>query len=201
MLLQIRYTLFNDGSDECTTGAQPALSLRLGPQIQTLLSREGRAGGCRTGQSRSRNGCRLARGGRADSHTITKAPDAPALEGDHVPRLRSEDAHAAQGRWKLSEVTPSTRSALRRETGRGASGGAASEARVEKRRLRRELSWSASIQLQSTPLLSTLTASGNSSQPGVNQDRRGRRPAAPFYATPSREFHASPPAVPRPADQ
>src|SRR5437867_3260495 len=29
---------FNACADQCTTGAQPALSLRLGPQIQTLLS-------------------------------------------------------------------------------------------------------------------------------------------------------------------
>ena len=91
----VRYTLFNDCSDQCATGAQPALSLRLGPQIQTLLSREGRrTGGCRPGQSRSGSGCSIARGGHVGSHTSTKAPDAPALEGDHFSWLRPAHADA-----------------------------------------------------------------------------------------------------------
>src|SRR5438093_3173091 len=99
------YTLFNESSDQCTTGAQPALSLRLGPKIQTLLSREGRrTSGCRTGQSRSRSGCSIVRDGHVGSHTSTKAPDAPALEGDHFSRLCPSHADATQGRWQLSEA-------------------------------------------------------------------------------------------------
>ena len=40
-------------SDDCTTWAQRALPLRFGPQVQTLLPREGRwPGQCRTGRSR-----------------------------------------------------------------------------------------------------------------------------------------------------
>ena len=103
----VRYTLFNDCSDQCATGAQPALSLRLGPQVQTLLSREGRrTGGCRPGQSRRGSGCSIARGGHVGSHTNTKAPDAPALEGDHFSWLRPAHADATQGRWQLSEAIP-----------------------------------------------------------------------------------------------
>ena len=94
---------FNDCPDQCTTWAQPALSLRLGPQVQTLLSREGRpTGGCRTGQSCSRSGCSTVRDGHVGSHTSTKAPDAPAVEGDHVSWLRPARADdATQGRWRL----------------------------------------------------------------------------------------------------
>src|SRR2546427_11876393 len=105
--LYVSYTVFNECSDQCTTGAQPALSLRLGPKIQTLLSREGRrTGGCRTGQSRSRSGCSIVRGGHVGSHTSTKAPDASALEGDYFSWLRPPHAGATQGRWQLSEVIP-----------------------------------------------------------------------------------------------
>jgi hypothetical protein len=103
----VRYTPFNDCSDPCTTGAQPALSLRLGPQIQAVLSREGRtAGGCGTGQSRGRSGGSAGRGACAGSHAGTKAPDAPALEGDQFSRLRPADADATQGRRQLSTFTP-----------------------------------------------------------------------------------------------
>jgi hypothetical protein len=101
----VRYTLFNEYSDQYKTGAQSALPLRLGPQIQTLLSREGRrTGGCRTGQSRNRSGCSIARGAHVDSRTSTKDPDAPALEGEHFSWLRPAHADATQGRWQLSEA-------------------------------------------------------------------------------------------------
>jgi len=111
----VRYTLVNDCSDQCTTGAQPALSLRLGPQIQTLLSREGRpTGGRRTGPSRGRHGCSIVRGGHVDSHTSTKASNAPALEGDHLSWLRPAHADATQGRWQLSEATRRIRSRFSR---------------------------------------------------------------------------------------
>jgi hypothetical protein len=103
----VRYTLFNDCSDQCSPGAQPDLSLRLGSQIQTLLSREGRrTSGGRTGKSRSRSGCSVVRGGHVGSHTSTKGPDGPALEGDHFPRLHPAHADATQGRWQLSEAIP-----------------------------------------------------------------------------------------------
>jgi hypothetical protein len=102
--------VFNDCSDQCTPGAQPDLSLRLGPQIQTLLSREGqRTSGGRTGQSRSGSGGSVVRGGRVGSHTTTKAPDGPALEGEHFSWLRPAHADATQGRWQLSEPTRSHR--------------------------------------------------------------------------------------------
>jgi hypothetical protein len=98
----VRYTRFNDGSDQCTTGAQSALPLRLGPQIQALLSREGRpAGGCRTGQRRSRSGCSIVGSGCAGSHASPKTQDGAALEGDHVSRLRPAHADAPQGRRRL----------------------------------------------------------------------------------------------------
>lgn len=91
----VRYTLFNDCYDQRTTGAQSALPLRLGPQIQTLLSREGRqTGSCRTGQSRGRCGRSIARNRHA-AQTGTKTANAPALEGDHFSWLRSTLADAA----------------------------------------------------------------------------------------------------------
>src|SRR4029077_9815741 len=71
----------NDCSDECTARPQRALSLRLGPQIQTLLSREGRSRGSRgAGQGRRRSAA--LRDGRRRTDTHTKASDGPALEGD-----------------------------------------------------------------------------------------------------------------------
>src|SRR2546422_5595293 len=95
--LYVSYTVFNECSDQCTTGTQPALSLRLGPKIQTLLSREGqRTGGCRSDQSRSRSGCSIVRGGHVGSPTSIKAPDAPAVEGDHLSWLRPSHADATQ---------------------------------------------------------------------------------------------------------
>jgi hypothetical protein len=97
------HSFFNDCSDQCTPGPQPDLSLRLGSQIQTLLSREGRrTSGGRTGKSRSRSGCSVVRGGHVGSHTSTKGPDGPALEGDHFSWLHPAHADATQGRWQLS---------------------------------------------------------------------------------------------------
>jgi hypothetical protein len=93
----------NDCSDQCATWAQPALSLRLGPQVQTLLSREGRpTGGRGAGQSRGRRRGSAGPSGHAGSHASAKAGDAPALEGDHFSWLRPAHADATQSRWKLS---------------------------------------------------------------------------------------------------
>jgi len=108
----------NDRSDPRTARAQPALSLRLGPQVQTLLSREGRhAGGCRPGQGRSGRNRSLVRCGRARARTSAKASDSPALEGDHLPRLRPAHTVAAQGRRQLSGSRVGT--VLRLEIGPG----------------------------------------------------------------------------------
>ena len=41
----VRYTRSNDCQDRSSTGAQRALLLRLGPQVQAMLPREGREGG------------------------------------------------------------------------------------------------------------------------------------------------------------
>jgi len=80
--------------------------LRLGPQIQTLLSREGRCtGDGRTGQSRGGSGGPASRGGHVGSQTSTKTGNAPALEGDHFSWLRPAHADATQGRWQLSDLT------------------------------------------------------------------------------------------------
>lgn len=98
----VRYTLFNDRSDRCTTRPQRALSLRLGPQIQALLSREGRRKGeCRTGQSRSGSACSIVRGRHRDAQTGAKVTNGPALEGDLYSWLRPAPADATQGRWQL----------------------------------------------------------------------------------------------------
>jgi hypothetical protein len=106
---------FNDSFERRTTGTQPALSLRLGPKIQTLLPRERRpTGSRRTGQSRSRSGCSIVRGGRGTSRTSTKAPDAPALEDDHLSWLRPSDADATEGRRQLSVVRYGARSSVSR---------------------------------------------------------------------------------------
>jgi hypothetical protein len=102
----VRYTFFHDYADQCTTGAQQALLLRLGPQIQTLLSRKGRRrGGGRTCRSRrSRGGCSIVRGDRAGSHPRTKTSDAPALERDNFSWLRPAHADATEGWWQLSSL-------------------------------------------------------------------------------------------------
>ena len=108
----IQYTLLNDGSDQCTTGAQRALPLRLGPQIQTLLSRERCRTGLRgTGRCRGRKCCPIVRGGDGGSHAHTQAPDATAVEDDHVSWLRRALADATQGGRQLAE-TPADRVTL-----------------------------------------------------------------------------------------
>jgi hypothetical protein len=79
------------------------MPLRLGPQIQTLLSREGRrAGGRLTGRSRDGSGC-STRGASAGSHAGAEAPDPAAMEDDDVPGLRPAHPNAAEGRWELSD--------------------------------------------------------------------------------------------------
>ena len=100
------HSLINDYSGQCTTWAKPALSLRLGPQIQTLLSRQGRpTGSCRAGQDRSRRGCSIARVGHVGYHPGTEAPNAPALEGDHFSWVRPAHADTTQGR-QLGTAAP-----------------------------------------------------------------------------------------------
>ena len=88
------YTRFNDCSDQCTAGAQRTLSLRLGPQIQTLLSREGRREGQRcTGQSRSGSACLVARGRHRNAHTPPKPKTQQPWKGTtargFIPRTRT----------------------------------------------------------------------------------------------------------------
>jgi hypothetical protein len=98
---------FNDCSDRCTTRTQRALSLRIGPQIQTLLSWEGRRrGGCRTGRSRSGKTSAIVRRGQLDAQTRAKATTRPALEGDLDSWLHPAVADATQGRWGLSVARP-----------------------------------------------------------------------------------------------
>ncbi|OLE82162.1 MAG: hypothetical protein AUF76_10570 [Acidobacteria bacterium 13_1_20CM_2_65_9] len=55
------------------------------------------------------------------------------------------------------------------------------EHRAEKRLLRRPLALPAAIQLIPTLVPRTGTVLAESHHPGVNQDRRGRRPAEAFY--------------------
>ena len=88
----------HDCLSQCTTRAQRAVSLRLGPQVQTLLSRKGRPGGeRRAGQSCCRSPRSIARGACIRSGASAKAGDTPTLEGDHA-RLRAASADAAQNR-------------------------------------------------------------------------------------------------------
>src|SRR5439155_849839 len=82
-------------SDERTTRAQSALSLRLWPQIQALLSRQGRCrGGGRADQSRNRGGRAVARSDDSGSSASAKAADAPAVEGGDLSGLRAAHADA-----------------------------------------------------------------------------------------------------------
>ena len=91
---------FHDCSDDWTTGAQRALPMRFGPQIQTLLPREGRRPGqYRTGRRRGRRDCAV--GGGGGSHPSPEAPHSTTLEDDHVAWLCRTLAHATQGRRRL----------------------------------------------------------------------------------------------------
>jgi len=79
------------------------LSLRLRPQIQILLSREGRRPGvCRTCRSRGTRNRGGAGGGCSGARTRTKAGNAPALESDNFSWLHPAHADAAKSRWQLS---------------------------------------------------------------------------------------------------
>lgn len=87
--------------------------MRLGPQVQTLLSGEGRrTGGCCTGPSRSRGGCSITRDCHVGSHARTKAPHGPAVEGDHVSWVHPAHADAPQSRWQLNDAILSNLLAL-----------------------------------------------------------------------------------------
>lgn len=97
----------DDCSTQCATGAQPALSLRFRPQVQTLPSGPGqRRSGSRTGQSRSSGGrgCGFIRGQSVSAGKGADQADSPALEGRHVPRLRPAQPHAAQSRRQLNDT-------------------------------------------------------------------------------------------------
>ena len=84
---------------------QRTVSLRVGTQVQALLSSEGRsAGRGRTGDGRGRGACRSGRAGVHGPSTSPQAADAAAVEGDGEPRLRQAHEHAAQGRWRLSHA-------------------------------------------------------------------------------------------------
>jgi hypothetical protein len=79
--------------------------LRLGPQIQTLLSRERqRSGNSGTGNSRSRSVFYIVRERLVDAPAGAKATNGPALEGNVYAWLRSTLADATQGRWQLTEA-------------------------------------------------------------------------------------------------
>lgn len=96
---------FNDSFDPCTTGTQRALSLRLGPQVQALLSREGpRRRGRLTGHSCGGNARAIVGGSSVETQAAAKTPDEPALEGGEHARLHPTHADAAQSRRELSEA-------------------------------------------------------------------------------------------------
>jgi hypothetical protein len=100
----VRYSLLHDSSEQRTPRTQSALSLRFRPQIQVLLSREGRSGGSGgTGQSGRRSGRTTRRSGAGNARTSTEVADAPALEGDDFPWLRAAHENAAQSGWQLTE--------------------------------------------------------------------------------------------------
>ncbi len=98
----VRYTCAYDYFHGCTPRPQRALPLRLGPQIQALLSREGRQTGRRgTGDDRRGSSCAIARGRHVNFQAGAETPHGPALEGKRDSGLRSAVAHATQGRWRL----------------------------------------------------------------------------------------------------
>ena len=97
---------FHDCSDDWTTGAQRALPMRFGPQIQTVLPREGRRPG-QHGPRRSRARRECAVGGGGGSYPSPEAPYSTAVEDDHVAWLPRAVAHTTQGRRRLTR--PSSR--------------------------------------------------------------------------------------------
>jgi hypothetical protein len=118
----VRYTLLDEGFHLCPTGTQRDVSLRVGPQVQTLLPPEGRSrGGCRTGQNRS-DSTGASRRGRppGGAHTATQAADTAALEGDRQPWLLQARPHATEGRRRLSAAGEAARSFRQRTRRSGA---------------------------------------------------------------------------------
>jgi hypothetical protein len=88
------------------TRAQRSMSLRLGPQVQALLSGEGRSrGGSGARQGGGSSDCRSSVGGNSiGADAAAEASDASALEGDDVARLRAENADAPEGRRQLKDA-------------------------------------------------------------------------------------------------
>ena len=118
---RLRYTAFDDASDPHATGAQRPLPLRLGSQVQTLLSRQGRGpGGGGTGQGHGRRGGGAPRGGHGGPFTAAETPDAPAVEGRHVSWLRPAYADAPQGRRRLIALAPAAAGSVPKTTCRDA---------------------------------------------------------------------------------
>ena len=101
----VQYTRRNDCSDRSTPRTQRALSLRIGPQIQTLLSSEGRRkSGRRTGQSRSGKATgSIVPGSQLDAETRAYPSNGSALESNLDSWLRAALAHATQNGRQLSE--------------------------------------------------------------------------------------------------
>ena len=101
----VQYTRRNDCSDRSTPRTQRALSLRIGPQIQTLLSSEGRRkSGRRTGPSRSGKAAgSIVPGSQLDAETRAYPSNGSALESNLDSWLRAALAHATQSGRQLSE--------------------------------------------------------------------------------------------------
>ena len=112
----LKYTHDNDCSDDCSPGTKRALSLRLHPQIQALLSVEGR----RRRERRARPGCvpepRSVNGDCCyDANPATKGANGSALEGEDGSWICPARAWSSQGRRELGNLDPPFRSrAIRR---------------------------------------------------------------------------------------
>ena len=92
----VQYTRRNDCSDRSTPRTQRALSLRIGPQVQTLLSSERRRkSGRRPGQSRSGKATgSIVPGSQLDAETRAYPSNGSALESNLDSWLRAALAHA-----------------------------------------------------------------------------------------------------------
>jgi hypothetical protein len=97
---------FDDCNVDRSTGTQRAVPLRLGPQVQTLLPREGQRRSERRAEGGGGSGSTIPRirdtgGGRGDSKngTIAQAREPSAVEGrGQYPWLWEPHAYAAQSR-------------------------------------------------------------------------------------------------------
>jgi hypothetical protein len=94
---------FNGYGHQRTTGPQRALSLWLGSQVQTLLSREGREGGDRrTGKGRGSSASSIVGRHHLEAREDAKAPHGSTVASNIFARFRAALAHATQGRRRLS---------------------------------------------------------------------------------------------------